>query len=139
MLVKVLSRQHVPHQNMEPSLCINILSLLVDHATILRYIPHQSAAIGSRNGLGQFGIIRVEPSLAVVVGVREVNAMIGISVWSFSNRPRSVKLSVEVVQSVDVGIIVVALDVHALSGPFTCGGAVAMDIAVSRSRSVISC
>jgi hypothetical protein len=121
MLIQMFSRQQISHEYVESAFVIDKLAFLVDHATILRNIPDQRTAIRSRDWLLELSVISVEPGFAIVVGVREVDAMVRVSVWCLSDRPRGVKFPIDIVQSVNVGVIVVSLDVHALGLPFPGG------------------
>lgn len=136
MLVEVLSRQQISHEDVETSLGIDKLTLLIDHATVLWYIPDKSACIRSRDRLCKLSAVCVEPCHAVVIRVREINAVISVSIRCLPYSPRCVKLSVKVVKAVDVRVIVIALDVHPLSLPFACRGTVAMDVTITRSRPI---
>lgn len=133
----MLSRQDVSHQNVKATFCINKLSFLIDHATFLRNTPNECAVIRSRNRLLKLRVVGIKPRFSIIFGVCKVNAMISISIRCLSNSPRGIKPSIKVVKSVDICIVVIALDIHSLSLPFASRRTIAMDVAVSRSRSVV--
>jgi hypothetical protein len=81
----------------KPPAGIDKLALLVDHKTILRHIPYKRDIGRRRNGLAQLSTVGGSPSASIILGIREVEAMVGVGVGRLADDPRGVERAIDIV------------------------------------------
>lgn len=127
--------------DMEAAGGVRGLALLVQDAAALRNSVdvdpgggrRDDAAVGQRRNRGP-GVVLPRPALVVAVRIAQI--VVRDHIRGLPPRPGGLDPAIQVVEAVDVGVIVAALEVFPDPGPGMGRRAVQVEVAVARARPV---
>lgn len=141
MVPQIGAARRLPIQHMEPPSGIRNLPLLVQNPTSLRDRVHNAPTRRGSNGRAGAharncspGVVLPRKSLVIGIGVAKV--VVCHDVGCLAPGPGGLEAAREVVDAVDVGVVVAALEVAADLRPAVRGGAVEVDVGVASAGAV---
>ena len=119
---------------METSILIRALRLLVDDLAVLGDCVDLDTGRGGCDRKCNLLSVCLSERASRVFGVGEIEVVVCLRVWSFTNSPGYIKLSGLVCEPVNVGIVIFALEILVHLAPLTRCRGIAMDPRISRTR-----
>lgn len=116
MVPQVCTARRFAVKDMESPGKIRNLTLLIQNATVLRNRVNQASRRSGRDSLaaGQrsdSGACIILPRLTLIITVGIPQVVVRDNIWSLSPCPRSLDTAIQVVETVDVGVVIAALEV----------------------------
>jgi hypothetical protein len=124
----------VAHKCVEATVIVGSLCFLIHDLALLRDCEDLDAGSGRRDGLRHRAATRRFPSLPVIIGKREVKVVIRARVGCFADRPTDIEFVVLRGESVDIRVVVLALQVFSYIAPLSGRARVSMDVGVASAR-----